>query len=346
MLPLAVAKFGPGQSAAARLRTLAAVFWLPAVLGIAYLTLNYCTTGHLVPISGHVKQATDMPLRVSWHAVTGGHPLWAAIAVGPLVLSVAVLAAVAWRCRRGILPRPAGRISVPSRKMKQQDAASTLRRWAIAAVNAGNVLFYFYLFFFANNFFRWYLALPIGCTIVNLVFLAAACEAWLAPRAKSGWPAVRLMAVLLVAASMAADVAMLQWLGSRPNTVSYRLKQVAELVDRHGGPAAVTGVFDAGVIGYFAHGTVINLDGLANNFDYYDNYLRRGRLREYFQAAGMTHFLVRDFYLENLPAVERGEYETAVFRPDPRIVLRRERELFRYTLPGSFTVYYFALERP
>ena len=229
--------------------------------------------------------------------------------------------------------------------MKRQDATSTPRRWAVAAVNAGNVLFYLYLFFFASNFFRWYLALPIGCTIVNVVFLAASCEARLPPCAKVGWPAGRL-AVLFVAASMAANVALLEWLGSRPNTVSYRLKKVAELVDRHGGPAAVTGVYDAGVIGYFAHGTVINLDGLANNFDYYDNCLRRGRLREYFQAAGMTHFLVRDCYLENPREVERGEYQTAVFRPDPRIVLRRERELFRYTLPGSFTVYYFALERP
>jgi hypothetical protein len=268
-----------------------------------------------------------MPFHVSWHAVTGGHLFWSALGVGPLVLSVAVLAAFAW-----LWPG--------------DDPRRRARRWAIAAVNAGNVLFYLYLFFFANNFFRWYLALAIGCTIVNVVFLAAACEAMLPPRAKTGWPAARLTPILFVAASMAANVAMLEWLGNRPNTVSHRLKNVAELVDRHGGAAAVTGVFDAGVIGYFAHGTVINLDGLANNFDYYDNYLRRGRLWEYFQATGMTHFLVRDCHLENLPEVERGEYQTAAFRPDPRIVLRRERELFRYTLPGSFTVYYFVLERP
>ena len=58
----------------------------------------------------------------------------------------------------------------------------------------------------------------------------------------------------------------------------------------------------------------------------------------------MTHFLVRDSLLENAEQVRRGQYQTAVFLPDRRIVLRRDRELFRYSLPGSFTVYYFALE--
>ena len=113
---------------------------------------------------------------------------------------------------------------------------------------------------------------------------------------------------------------------------------------RHGGPAAVTGAYDAGTVGYFAAGTVINLDGLANSFDYYEHYARPGRLLEYFQETGITHFLVRDSLLENAQQVRRGDYQTAVFMRDHRIVLRRDRELFRYRLPGDFSVYYFALE--
>ena len=185
--------------------------------------------------------------------------------------------------------------------------------------------------------------MPIACSIINVVFLAAWCEPLL-PR----WSNRSLAAAagLLIAASALANVAFLQWAGSRENGTSYQLRKVAELVSRHGGPAAVTGTYDAGVIGYFAAGTVINLDGLANSFDYYEHYARPRRLAGILPGTGMTHLLVRDGMLENAEQVRGGQYQTAVFLPDRRIVLRRDRELFRYSLPGSFSVYYFALEPP
>ena len=296
------------------------IFWLPVLLGLTYLAVNYLTTGHLVPISGYVKQSNPMPLRLSWQATTGGGWMGMLLGVGPLALSIAVLAAVA-------LWRPVQPSAGPS-----------------VAINAGNVLFYVYLLFFASNFFRWYLAMPIACSIINVAFLVAWCEPLLPRWTKVGRSAAGAMVGLLIAAGALANVAFLQWAGSRENGTSYQLRKVAELVSRHGGPAAVTGTYDAGVVGYFAAGTVINLDGLANSFDYYEHYARPGKLLEYFQETGMTHLLVRDGLLENAEQVRRGEYQTAVFLPDRRIVLRRDRELFRYSLPGGFSVYYFALE--
>ena len=323
-----------------RLGRLLEIFWLPALLGLTYLAVNYLTTGHLVPISGYVKHTNQIPLRLSWHAATGGGLTGMLLGVGPLALSIAVLAF--WGLSRF---SRRGWSDVANRRCRRENGTVPLAsRWAIVAINAGNVLFYVYLLFFASKFFRWYLAMPIACSIVNVVFLAAWCEPLLPRWAALGRSAAGAAAGLLIAASALANVAFLQWAGSRANGTSYQLRQVAELVSRHGGPAAVTGTYDAGVVGYFAAGTVINLDGLANSFDYYEHYARPGRLLEYFQETGMTHFLVRDGLLENAEQVGRGEYQTAVFLPDRRIVLRRDRELFRYRLPGSFAVYYFALE--
>lgn len=154
------------------------------------------------------------------------------------------------------------------------------------------------------------------------------------------------IAIALVLAVAAANAAMLCFAGSRSRTTSYQLGVVAGLLNQHTDVNSVVGTYDAGVLGYYAEATVVNLDGLANSFDYFENYAQPGKFAEYFQATGMTHFLVRDSLLENADEVERGQYETARLRLDPRIVLRRDRERFRYRLPGGFAVYGFELEQP
>ena len=51
---------------------------------------------------------------------------------------------------------------------------------------------------------------------------------------------------------------------------------------------AVVGVWNAGVLGYFTERTVVNLDGLINNFDLIP-YLREGRIEDYILREEITH---------------------------------------------------------
>ena len=302
-----------------RLRALLTVLCIPALLGSAYLAWNYLWTGHCMPIHGYVKQASYFPWDAPWRAATGGG--WKGLVIGglPAAASVATLAAIA-------AGAPAGRSRIRS----------------LVALNLGNLVFYLYLLFLASNFFRWYFAYPLACLMIDVVFVVSLSSDALAKLQRFRHAIV----AALVVVNLSANTAFLVWVGNRENSTSYQLMKVAQRVDRHGGPDAVTGTFDAGVVGYHATGTVINLDGLANNFDFYENYWRPGRFEEYFQGTGMTHFLVRDGLIDNADEVRQGVYRCARFARDPRIVLRRENELFRYTLPGNFTVYYFKLETP
>jgi len=69
------------------------------------------------------------------------------------------------------------------------------------------------------------------------------------------------------------------------------------------------------------------------------------RLGEYFVRSGVTHFLVRDGILVNRTEVIGGRYEEARVTLDPRLVLRRQNELFRYEIPRQFSVLFFRLDR-
>ncbi|OGG50466.1 hypothetical protein A2763_01685 [Candidatus Kaiserbacteria bacterium RIFCSPHIGHO2_01_FULL_54_36] len=60
-------------------------------------------------------------------------------------------------------------------------------------------------------------------------------------------------------------------------------------------PDARVGVFNAGIIGYFSHADVINLDGLVNNDAY--RAMKEQRLYEYLHDAGITHLADFPIYL-------------------------------------------------
>ena len=302
-----------------RVRGMAAVVVVPVVLLGTYLLVNWVTMGHVVPISGHVKGETAFGNN-SWHPSTRGSPGGIAITLFPLGMQLAAAGVAAFRIWRRHEPR---------------DTA-----YAVMLGSLGGVAFYAYLASGVGNVFRWYFAFPIGCAIVGAAYLARLAEtAWL-----TGEPRRRAWAAgVLLAAGVAANLACVAWLGSRTASTAFQLKKVSELVGTWGGARAVTATLDAGVIGYFAPGRVINLDGLANDFDYLEQYLRRGRVHDYLLREGVTHLLVRDGTLANADEVARGDYRLALFTLAPRLSLAKDQELFRYTIPGQFTVYYFRM---
>ena len=113
--------------------------------------------------------------------------------------------------------------------------------------------------------------------------------------------------------------------------IAHKLNEVAQ-------PCDIAAVYDAGVIGYFSNQRVINLDGLANSYTYLNKYLRPSKFLEYLEKEKVSVYLLRDQHVSNRSEVASGKYDLAQFIPDSRLKFRRQDELFRYAIPGAFTV--------
>lgn len=310
----------------------ASVFLPPLVLCGGYLILNLATTGHAVPINAFVKLQEPTPLAVSWQSATRGSMAGFILGVAPLCLSLLVLG-------RGLL-----------------DARGQRRLWKtkwapLMALNAGNILFFVYLVGWASNFHRWYFAFPCAIALIDVACWMSEFERRRHARrstrgARAALPSragFALTAILLLV-NLSTCYAFLTWFGNRPASTSYQLLQVAHKLNECVPSSAVVGTYDAGVVGFFSEATVINMDGLCNDFDYFLNYKRPHRLLEYIQRNGITHLLVRDSLMHIDKPSGRGGQERIKFLPDPRVRLAIERECFHHTIPGKFSVHCFALD--
>jgi len=303
------------------LRGLAGIGVIPVLLCGAYLAWNLLQFGHAVPVSGAVKHHYGLPF--SWAAVTG-HPLaGAAVGLFPLLTSVVALAS-RWA------PGSGGKIA-------SQDSP------ILTLLNLGVLLSYGYLFFFAANAFFWYFAYPEAVAAINIAAFAPRLFQAGSPLAPIAARRGRELVAVALAANLAFNGSVLTLISRTGSFVSCHLRKIATEIDRTAGENPTIGVFDAGIIGFFSRGRVVNLDGLANSYDYFERYCIPGRFQEYFRDQGITHLLVRDANIVNLEAVRAGRYERARFGLDKRISLPRSNELFRYTIPGGFSVFLFAL---
>jgi hypothetical protein len=212
----------------------------------------------------------------------------------------------------------------------------------VVLLNAGALLYYAYLASVVRLAFRWYFALPLAALMVTVV---AAARSWdRRRRVGAEGPRTAWVAIAAVVASVVSSVTTLTWVGSRAGATSFHLREVARRVSDAVEPGGVVAVADAGAIGFFADRRVVNVDGLANDYEFVDEFLRQGRLGEYFAREGVTHYLVRDTHLANRDAVLAREGQPGRVIFDQRIALRRERELFRYEIPGQFTVLLFRVD--
>lgn len=290
------------------------ILGIPFFLCILYITFNLRIFGHIIPVSAVSKSVFFVPFSGSWNASTsGGNPMIVFILVLPFLLSLILL----------------GRFLLDLFSHHRQ--ALNLN---IVLLSAGVALFYLYLRFFASNFFRWYFTFPLAFTAIALADMLHDPSLRI-----STFRLTRVLGYSFITATVAAGIIFntvffFGW--NRPKSIQQHLYRVAIEIDTRLGRDAVVGTFDAGVLGFFSGRRVINLDGLANSYDYLFNYLVPKHVYDYFEKQGVSHFLVRDALIKNLPEVKSGNYAEAQFVHDSRVLLRKEDEVFRYDIPGGF----------
>jgi hypothetical protein len=296
------------------------VLGIPFFAGSAYLAYNLANTNHFMPVSAKVKQVFFIPFEVSWNVLTSnGRPFPFLVAIFPMVISLTCF--------------PVGYF-IARRKVQQMP-------WTILMLNAGVMAYYIYLRLFASNFFYWYLSFPLAVAAISLVYLL-----------DSGWGLIanwceirvsRILRILAVVVGISTSIFFFGVMNSYRQTVSFHLMRIANELDAKLSQDAVVGTFDAGVIGYFSNHRVVNLDGLANSYDYLRNYRIPHRFLEYFDKQGITHFLVRDSLLSNHIEVEDDNYEYAHFIGDANVILHKTDEVLRYRIPKHFAVFCYRI---
>lgn len=270
-----------------------ALFWPAVALLAPYLAWNAIAFGHLMPISGALK--TSFPEA----GFMPGHlrPEFAAL------LALA-LGAVAWEGWRGNGRDPLVR--------------------TLAVLSAGLALHALYTVVYMHwAVFNWHFAALIPVGVLGAAVLAREVGRRL-PRALVT-AGVALLAVLQIAA-LGVSLSRL----ARTFTVAGR--EGGEWVDANLPPEAVLAMKDSGTFSYFAQRRVMNLDGVANSFEF-ANAVCQGRLEEFARARGVEYLVQH-----SVPrAVREGAYETFVQRypchlpggRDSQLVLRKELEVFR-----------------
>jgi hypothetical protein len=85
-------------------------------------------------------------------------------------------------------------------------------------------------------------------------------------------------------------------------------------------PATRIGMTDCGAFGYFCRCIVINLDGVINSFDYYENYLRTGQVHQYLVREKVDLLAVHHVAMDEPPSsigrqiLTDDEYEMSSLR--------------------------------
>ncbi len=248
----------------ASIRPLFELFALPAVTLVIYLASNQIMFGVLLQISGLTKRAPFTVVRVGWFALA----LLAAGAIG------------VWGFRRASSPRRAARFR------RVVDFAS-----ATAWFGAFCVLVVAYYQAFQTQQWLWYYC-PVAIYLVTLLLLgvadfveAAVLEAPLdRPVARALLPVSAILLVPLLAA-MAFEVRTF----SDPHTYSIATadRDAGEWIDRNLPAHAVLASWDAGALGYYAHRPVINLDGVANSYGYYQA-SRNGTIGDFLKSRNLS----------------------------------------------------------
>lgn len=331
MVPFALASLQsvartPGDMRPAAARSALVTWGVPALAIAVYALVNLETMGHVLPISVYVKLLGTGSQARTWHPSTGGSVLGWLVVLTPLVVSLAVgvgAGVARWRARGATMAE--GRDAVTG---------------TVVLLNAGAVLYYAYLALGVRLVFRWYFALPLAVLVVTVV---AGARVWAMRRGSvsrgRGW-----LSAVVVTVSVASSASTLWWVGNRQGSTSFHLREIARRVTDAVRPGGVVAVADAGAIGFFADRRVVNVDGLASDYEFVEEFLRKGRLLEYFAREGVTHYLVRDTHLTNRDAVLAGRGDAGRVIFDRRIALPPDRELFRYEIPGQFTVILFRLD--
>jgi hypothetical protein len=240
----------PGAVRARRPARLALVVGPAAVTAVGYLALNQRWFGSPWQVSGLIKRAPVDARAVATMAALG------AVA--------ALLAVHGWR--RSVRARPPRRAD-PRFPRAGRCAAATAWFGAAALVLVG------YYQVLQTQQWLWYFA-PVVLWLVVLFVLAVADVAVAAQEGDPARAPARVAAVggLVFVLPLLAGLVVQGRAFADPTVRSIQLanRDAGRWIDANLPPGAVLASWDAGVVGYFAHRPVVNLDGVVNSHAWYE----------------------------------------------------------------------------
>jgi hypothetical protein len=189
--------------------------------------------------------------------------------------------------------------------------APMLRVWALAVIGYTT-----YVMCVAHAPFRWYLV--VGTSIGSWLLMARLPSLSL-PRAGAGTVIVTLVVHTVVLTG---------WL--RRDTTSRGLLDAAMALNRALPEGTPIATHDAGVLSFYYHGPVHNLDGLANSRDNWQRYLSRGQ-----EVAYAVHYQIPVLVLRRGHATRADFAPVTAAGPVMSIDARRFGFLWVYHMPGS-----------
>jgi hypothetical protein len=267
-------------------------FWPTVALVVPYLAWNYVEFGHVVPISGMLKTSHS---ELAWRPEN----------LNPAYLGLLVLAAVG---------------SALSLRLEGQARLAAI----LAPISIGLAVQALHsVVFMSWAVFAWHFALFIPAGAIGAAVVAREAERRL-PRPVLQLGVACLAALLVIGQAVSISRLRFEFMGAS--------RQAGEWVT-HSLPAeAVLAMKDSGAFGFFSERRVMNLDGIANSFEYAET-LCRGELEEFLQAHGVGYVAQHAVP----PNVRDGDYETFTQRypchlpggRDSQLVFSREREVYR-----------------
>ncbi|HTO55837.1 MAG TPA: hypothetical protein VMR50_20800 [Myxococcota bacterium] len=270
------------------------VMFGPAVVGVApYLLWNFTRFGHWVPISGALKSSHG---QLGWMPENVALPYQALLLLGLFGVAVAFARPADRRLGRILLPIAAGLVVHTLHTV-------VLMRWAV---------------------FAWHYALfiPLGAISAALIFR----------RVEERMPvAVSRAAVTAVALFLAGA----QWWSISRLHLDFTpaTREAGEWVARTLPANAVLGMKDSGAFSYFSQRAVVNMDGVANSFEYEET-LCRGQLAKYLADHHVAYIAQHA-----VPEAKHGTYQSLVLHypchfeggRESELSLERANEVFRGT---------------
>lgn len=288
-----------------------------------YLGWNLLTFGQLMPISGALKSTFPVPVLTNLPADFGR---WSRI-TAPVLICTATAAILAF----------AGRESIGS--------TLSQRRSLIIATTAGLLAFCCYEFFFQKDaawgLYSWHFSVATAFAVFLFPILTLVGSR--GGTRRTSFVGVACGGMLLLSAG--------QLYGKLATSRGHdrnmsELFESALWVRANTSPAQRIAATDSGLIAYFGERSTVNLDGLANNFDYQD-ILRRNALEQYLHDKDVQFVCV-------LGRGRPKDYESfalsipARLYPDEGVAtihLLKRDEVYRSPL-GSVTIWRTSPRRP
>jgi hypothetical protein len=192
------------------------------------------------------------------------------LVVAAMGIAFLALAALAFKVLRAARPKP------------RQAPPELLRLLAIVSVVHLLVLVTMFPDQWMYAGLIWYDLVEYLCLFVLVGWLGG----WLASSfPEATWARASRVAKVVPAVAL---VPILLWRPAGPTEGQIHLR-AAQWMDENLPPNAVVASHDAGVLGYFTRLPVVNLDGLVNSRSFLDDYLKKGKKKEYLYDAGITH---------------------------------------------------------